>query len=52
MNDPKPKGNCFHCGIASHWKMNSPNYIAQKNDLSIIESLIIEVNFITGTSNS
>ena len=51
MNDPKSKRKCFHYGGAGHWKMNCPNYLAQKKNLGIIESLIIKVSFIEGTSN-
>ena len=52
LNDPKSKENCFHCGVVEHWKGNCPNYLPQKNDSNINKSLIIEVSFIAGTSNT
>ena len=52
MNNPKSNEKCFHCGVASHWKRNCPNYLDQKKNLGIIESLIVEVSFIAGISNS
>ena len=52
VNDPKPKGKCFHCEVASHWKRNCPNYLTQNKNSDITESLIIDVSFITDTSNS
>ena len=52
MNDSKPKEKFFHCGTAGHQKTNCPTYMAQINNPSIIESLVIEVSFIVGTSNS
>ena len=51
VNDPKPKGKCFHYGIAGQWKRNYLNYLAQKKNSSITESLIVETRFIVGTSN-
>ena len=30
----------------------NPNYLAQQKDLGIIESLVVEVRFIVGTSNT
>ena len=50
MNDSKPKGKCFH--YEGNQKMNCPNYLAQKMDSGVIESLVIEVSFIEGTLNS
>ena len=52
MNDSKSKEKCFNYGVNCHWKRNCPNSLAQKNDRYITESLIIEVNFIVGISNS
>ena len=52
MNDPKSKGKCFYYGVEGNLKRNCQNYLAQKIDLGVIESLVIEVIFTTGTSNS
>ena len=51
-NNPKLKEKCFHCGGARHWKRKCLTYLAQIKDSVIIESLVIEVSLITGTSNS
>ena len=52
MNDPKPKEKYFQFEGVGHQKRNCPNYLAQKKDSGITESLIVEVSFIVGTSNS
>ena len=52
MNDPNPRRKCFHCVIEGNWKRNCPNYLAQKMNSGVIKSLVIEVSFIAGTSNS
>ena len=52
INDVKPKEICFHCGVEGHWKMNYPNYLAQKMDSGVIKSLVIVISFVAGTSNS
>ena len=51
MNNPKPRGKCFHCGIKGNWKRNCPNYLAQKMNSDVTESIVIEVSFIVGTSD-
>ena len=50
-NNGKQKGKCFHCGVPGHWKRNCPDYLATGNQ-GMIESHVIEVSFLTDTSNS
>ena len=47
----KQKGKCFHCGVPGHWKRNCSNYMATRNQ-GMIESHVIEVSFLTDTSNT
>ena len=47
--DIKPKGKCFHCGGTRHWKRIYLDYLAQKKNSGITESLIVEVGFIPST---
>ena len=47
----KGKGNCFQCGEPSHWKRDCSNFLATKVQ-GIIESQVVEVSFITDTSNT
>ena len=45
------KGKCFYCDEKSHKKRNCPEYMATKIQ-GMIESHVIEVSFITDTSNN
>ena len=49
--DGKGKGNCFQCGELGHWKRNYLDFLATKVQ-SMIESQVVEVIFITDTSNT
>ena len=51
VNGPKSKEKCSHYRVAGHWKRNCPNYLPQKKNSGINESLIIGVRFIMITSN-
>ena len=46
------KGKCFHCGMTGHWKMNCPDYLSKKKTSGMNESLVSEVSFAIGTSES
>ena len=47
----KGKGNCFQCEELGHWKRNCPDFLATKVQ-GMIESQVVEVSFITDTSNN
>ena len=49
--DGKGKGNCFQCGIPGHWKRDCPDFLATKVQ-GMIESQVVEVSYITDTSNT
>lgn len=46
------KGKCFHRSKKGHWKRNCPDFLSKKKTSSMIESLVSEVSFATGTSES
>ena len=48
----KPNGKCFHCGRKGHWKQNLLNFLSKKKSTGMIESLVSEVSFATGTLKS
>ena len=45
------RGKCFYCGEKGHWKRNYLEYLATRVQC-MIESHVIEVSFITDTSNT
>ena len=46
------KGKCFHCGMTGHWKRNYPDLLSKERTSGMIESLVSEVSFATGISES
>ena len=49
--DCKGKENCFQCGELGHQKRDYPDFLATKVQ-GMIESQVVEVSFITDTSNT
>ena len=49
--DGKGKGNCFQYRIPGHWKRDWADFLATKVQ-GMIESQVVEVSFITNTSNT
>ena len=40
---PKPKGKCFHCGMAGHWKWNCADFLPKKKTARILSHLFLKL---------